>query len=52
MGVTPLHIRFYKTDPFAEIYDETRYLVLFGRERYNANHDWIRYLISEKCGIK
>ena len=35
MGATPLRIRFDKIDPFAEINDETKQLVLFSSERYN-----------------
>ena len=52
MGAKPLRIRFDKIDGFIKIYDGTRYLVLFGPERYNAIYDKIRYLISEKSGIR
>ena len=51
MGAKPLHIRFEKVDGFIKIYNETRYLVLFGPERHNAIYDRIRYLISDKSGI-
>ena len=36
MGAKPLHIGFNKIDGFIKIYDGTRYLVLFGHERYDA----------------
>ena len=38
----PLHIRFDKTDGFIKVYDGTRYLVLFGIEKYDSIYDWIR----------
>ena len=47
----PLRIRFDKDDGFISIYDGTRYLVLFGPERYNGTYDGSRYLTSEKSGI-
>ena len=40
-----------KVDGFIRIYDGNRYLVLFGREMYNAIYDRIRYLNSLKSGI-
>ena len=43
-------IRFDKIDGFIKIFDESRYLVLFGSERYDAIYDRIRYVISEKSG--
>ena len=51
MGEKLLHIRFDKLDGFIKIYDETRYLVLFGPERFNAIYDRIRYLISAKSDV-
>ena len=51
MGVNASHIRYNKVDGFIKIYDGTRYLVLFGPERYDAIYDRIACLISEKCGI-
>ena len=51
MGRKPLRIRFNKKDGFIKIYDATRYLVLFGPERYDAIYDRIRYLVLEKSGI-
>ena len=37
-------IRFDKIDGFIRVYDETRYLVLFGPEKYNVIFNRIRYL--------
>ena len=50
MCAKPFCIRFDKVDRFIKIYDGTRYLVLFGPERY-VIYDRIRYLISQKGGI-
>ena len=36
IGSKPLRIRFDKTDGFIKIYDGTRYLILFGSEKYDA----------------
>ena len=47
----PLRIRFYKIYGFIRIYDGTRYLVLFGSEKYDYTCSRIRYLISVKSGI-
>ena len=47
----PLRIRLDKIDGFIRIYDRTRYLTLFGSEKYGAIYDRIRYLISLKSGI-
>ena len=46
-----LRIRFDKIDGFIRIYDGTRYLTLFGSEKYGVIHDRIRYLISLKSDI-
>ena len=51
MGAKPLRIRVDKIVGFIKIYDGTRYLVLFGPERYDAIYDRIRYLINEKSDI-
>ena len=48
----PLHIRFHKIDGFIRVYDGTRYLVLFGSEKYDFISNRIRYLIGLKSGIK
>ena len=47
----PLRIRFFKIDKFIRIFDGTRYLALFGCEKYHATYKKIRYLISLKSGI-
>ena len=47
----PLRIRFDKIDVFIRIYYGTRYLVLFGSEKFDAIHNRIRYLISLKSSI-
>ena len=41
----PLRFRFNKIDGFIRIYDETRYLTLFGSEKYDPIYNRIRYLI-------
>ena len=51
IGPKPLRIRFNKVDGFIRIYDGTRYLVLFGPERYDATYNRIRYLTNQKSGI-
>ena len=45
-----LRIRFDKIEGFIRIYDGTRYLTLFGSEKY-AIYNRIRYLICLKSGI-
>ena len=47
----PLRIRFDKIGGFIRIYDGTKYLTLFGSEKYDAIYDRIRYLASLKKGI-
>ena len=44
----PLHIRFDKIDGFIQVYDGTRYLVLFGSEKYDFIYKRIRYLYGSK----
>ena len=51
IGPKPLCVRFDKIDGFTRIYDETRYLTLFGSEKYNGIYNRIRCLISLKSGI-
>ena len=36
IGAKPLRIRFDTVDGFIRIYDGTRYLLLFGSEKYDA----------------
>ena len=47
----PLRIRFFKIDGIIRIYDGTKYLTLFGSQKYEAIYNRIRYLISQKSGI-
>ena len=51
IGPKLLRIRFDKIDGFVRIYDGTRYLTLFGSEKYDAIYNRSRYLISLKNGI-
>ena len=51
MDANSLHIVFDKVDGFIKVYDETRYLLLFGPKRYNVIYDRIRYLVSQKHGF-
>ena len=46
-----LHIRFDKIDGFIRVLDGTRYLVLFGREKYDFVYNRIRCLIGVQSGI-
>ena len=43
----PLRIRFDNIDRFIKIYVRTRYLALFGSEKYEAIYNRIRYVISQ-----
>ena len=51
-GAKPLYMSFDKTVGFIRLYDWTRYLVLFGLEKYDAIYNTIRYLRSQKSVIK
>ena len=51
IGDKPLPIRFNKIDEFVTFYDGTRYLVLFGAEKYDFIYERIRYLVAVKSGI-
>ena len=51
IAATPLHIRFYKIDRFIRVFEEARYLVLFGSEEYDFIYNRIRYLIRGKSDI-
>ena len=46
IGAKPLHIRFDEVDGFIRVSDRTRYLVLFGPEKYDAIYNRIRHLTS------
>ena len=52
MGSIPLRIGFDKKDGYIKIYDRIRYLVILGHSSFDKICDSIKYLISEKCGIK
>ena len=51
IGPKSLRFRFDKIDGFIRIYDGTRYLTLFGSEKYGAIYVKVRYLTSLKSGI-
>ena len=44
----PLRISFDKIDRFIRVYDGSRYIVLFGLEKYDAIYNRIIYLMSQK----
>ena len=46
IGSKPLRIRLDRIGRFIRIYDETKYLVLLGPEKYDAIYNRIRYLIT------
>ena len=46
IGAKPLRILFDKVDGFIRDYHGTKYLVLFGLERYGAIYDSIRYIMG------
>ena len=47
----PLRIKFSKKDKFFGSFDETRYLELFGSEKYDTVYNKIRYLVILKSSI-
>ena len=51
IGAKPLPIRFNNVDGFIRVYDGTRYLVLFGGEKYDFIYSRIRYLVGVKTSI-
>ena len=51
IGPKPLCVRFDKIDGFTRIYDGTRYLTLFGSEKYDGIYNRLRCHISLKSGI-
>ena len=51
IGSKPLHISSDKVDRFIRVYDGTKYLVLFGGEKYDFVYNRIIYLIGVKSGI-
>ena len=46
-----LRIRYDRIDGFIRVYDQTRYLVLIEREKYDFIYNRIRYLIRVKSDI-
>ena len=46
IGSNPLQIRFDKIYEFIRIYDGTRYLKLFGSEKYDTIYNRISYLMK------
>ena len=46
-----LLIKFNKIDGFLRVYDGTRYIVLFGAEKYDSIYNTVRYYIGIKGGI-
>ena len=45
------HMKVFYLDGFTRVYDGTRYLELFGSEKYDFVYNKIRYLISVKSSI-
>ena len=43
-----LSIRYDKIDGFIRVYDRTRFLILFGSQKYDYIYNRIRYLLFEK----
>ena len=48
IGTKPLRIRFDKADGFIRVYHGTRYLLLFGPDKYDTIYNRITYLLSQK----
>ena len=46
-----LRKKFDKIDGFIRVYDGTRYLVLFGSEKYDSIYNRVRYLLSAKSSL-
>ena len=51
IGTKRLCITFNKVDEFITVYDGTKYLALFGPEKYGDIYNKIRYLINQKSCI-
>ena len=51
IGVEPLCTRFDKVNEFIRLFDETRHLVIFGPEKYDAIFKRIGHLIGLKSVI-
>ena len=46
----PFCIRFNQVDGFNMVYDGSRYLLLFEREKYDFTYNRVRYLVEVKSG--
>ena len=51
IGAKSLRIMFEKVDGLIRDYDGTKYLILFGLEKYDRNYDRIIYFLRLKSGI-
>ena len=51
IAAKPLRIRFDEIDIYIRGYGGTRYLVLFGSEKYDSIYKKIRYFMNVKSGI-
>ena len=51
IGAKSLRIMFAKVDGLIRDYDGTKYLILFGLEKYDRNYDRIIYFLRLKSGI-
>ena len=51
IGAKPLPVRFNKINGFIRVFDEIRYLVLFGGEKYDSIYNKIRYDTGVNSGI-
>ena len=50
IGAKPVRIRFNKVNEFVRFYDWSRYLVLFGDEKYDFIYNRIKLFIRVKVG--
>ena len=54
IGTKPFHIMSFKVNEIVRVYgvyDEAKYLALFGLKKFGAIYDRIRYRIRLKCRI-
>ena len=51
IGPKPLHIRFSQVDGFIRVYYRSRFLVLFGINKYETIRNRIRYVIGVNGNI-
>ena len=51
MGDKPFHIKFDKINGFIRVYDEGKWLVFFGAEKYHSIYNRIRYVIAVKGDV-